>query len=518
MAHLAPGARFHDLTLIRLCGAGAYGEVWLCRDISGKVLALKLIRKEKKSAELRGVSALRQVPAHPNVLALHHVGEDEEFLYYTMDAADNLNDTLDDYSPDTLDNRIRRHADLDAVGLMKQLLAGISALHAAGIVHRDIKPENILFIDGRAVLGDIGMAAPDISQLSLAGTLDFLPPEVRSGSTSPGAVGKAGDLYALGMVLYCVVSGNPPGAFPSLPTAIPVTPEVRRLNRLVCRVCSRSAAERLVSETEFLEELERIEGLAGKPESLREKLRFHRRRLLRGALALLLFSAAAAGIFAGYRKVRQILRERETPPPQQQPQQQSDWPGKSATKLYRHSLLPISAEIPAEWEQLTPAMVRREFEANREGFDRDNRRLKLTPRGENDQRSMIEKGIEVLVCRRGPDGEDTVRIELHQGSAEMVSQVAALTPDQAREYFLQGLKRFFETPRVHSVKRSMYLGYPVWQVEYSSNPAADRCFMTYLLIGDKVCEITLRASPETYDSHLAGYRHMLATLKISAPM
>ena len=84
--------QFHNLTLVRRCGSGAYGEVWLCRDITGKILALKLIQKTKQNAELKSVVALRlTLPEHPNVLSIHHVAMDEDFLWYTMDAADNLN-------------------------------------------------------------------------------------------------------------------------------------------------------------------------------------------------------------------------------------------------------------------------------------------------------------------------------------------------------------------------------------------------------------------------------------------
>lgn len=281
--------QFHNLTLVRRCGSGAYGEVWLCRDITGKILALKLIQKTKQNAELKSVVALRlTLPEHPNVLSIHHVAMDEDFLWYTMDAADNLS-TEDSYIPDTLENRIRQHRQLDITVIMRELIAGLAALHAVGMVHRDIKPANILFIHGRAVLGDVGMVTADTSSMSLAGTLGFIPPEIRDGTSSPGTVGKAGDVYALGMVLYCMITGNAPEEFPALPTNLPHTPQIRRLNHLACRACERSASTRLTSLDAFSRELDSIIAREQTPITLRERLVAHKRTTAK----LLLWMAAA---------------------------------------------------------------------------------------------------------------------------------------------------------------------------------------------------------------------------------
>ena len=294
MGVLQAGTQFHDLTLIRHCGCGAYGEVWLCRDITGQTLALKLIRKGRQTAELKGVAALRgSLPAHPNVLTVHHVAEDADHLWYTMDAADNLGEE-DDYIPDTLDNRIRQRRELDVIAVMGDLIEGLTAIHEAGMVHRDIKPANILFIHGRAVLGDVGMVSADGSSLSLAGTLGFIPPEVRSGSSLPGTVGKAGDIYALGMVLYCMLTGNPPESYPGLPTDLPDTPLNRRLNQLACAICRRNAAGRLTDLNAIHGRLREIERLSQTPESLRERLARHKGGLAAAVMILLLLTAGTA--------------------------------------------------------------------------------------------------------------------------------------------------------------------------------------------------------------------------------
>ena len=305
---LNTGVLFHNLTLIRRCGRGAYGEVWLCRDITGKILALKLIPKTRQDIELKSVAALRQtLPEHPNVLSIHHVAMDEDFLWYTMDAADNLS-AEDSYIPDTLENRIRQHRQLDITGIMRELIAGLAALHAVGMVHRDIKPANILFIHGRAVLGDIGMVTADTSSMSLAGTLGFIPPELRDGTSSPGTVGKAGDVYALGMVLYCMITGNAPEEFPTLPTNLPHTPQIRRLNRLACRACERNVDARLTGLDAFSRELDNIICREQTPITLRERLVAHK-RIPRNMIAGLFLLFAIAGSVYCFFHIWELVRK-----------------------------------------------------------------------------------------------------------------------------------------------------------------------------------------------------------------
>lgn len=316
---LNTGVQFHNLTLIRRCGRGAYGEVWLCRDITGKILALKLIPKTRQDIELKSIAALRlTLPEHPNVLSIHHVAMDEDFLWYTMDAADNLS-AKDSYIPDTLENRIRQYRQLDITGIMRELIAGLAALHAVGMVHRDIKPANILFIHGRAVLGDIGMVTADTSSMSLAGTLGFIPPELRDGTSSPGTVGKAGDVYALGMVLYCMITGNAPEEFPALPTNLLHTPQIRRLNRLACRACERNVDARLTDLDAFSRELDNIICREQTPITLHERFAAHKRTIVK----LLLWMAAAvvllvSGIIFGPR-FRSTTSESTVPAAAEQP-------------------------------------------------------------------------------------------------------------------------------------------------------------------------------------------------------
>jgi serine/threonine-protein kinase len=99
----------------------------------------------------------------------------------------------------------------EAAGLMAQVCDGLAAAHAAGIVHRDLKPANVLLDGGHVWLADFGIARvagqPSTTTTgSILGTLSYLAPEVIAGQ-EPGA---SGDVYAVGITLYELLTGKPP--------------------------------------------------------------------------------------------------------------------------------------------------------------------------------------------------------------------------------------------------------------------------------------------------------------------
>src|SRR5437016_4896858 len=80
--------RAGDYALLRRIGAGTYGDVWLARDVVGKLVAVKLIDRERLSLlsrtnrEERALGLLRaKLPEHPNLIRVHHVGNDDARLY-----------------------------------------------------------------------------------------------------------------------------------------------------------------------------------------------------------------------------------------------------------------------------------------------------------------------------------------------------------------------------------------------------------------------------------------------------
>ena len=215
---------FHGLKLLAHCGGGAFGDVYYCEDISGQRMAVKIVSKKKLgdswARELKGVVNYRKITENASeLLQIFHVGEDEEHFYYTMEAADSL--PGQEYRPDTLAGRLTRGplSQDEVFPVLSAIFSGIRTIHEAGFAHRDIKPDNILFVKGVPKLGDIGLTASTNSMTTLfAGTIDFLPPEVRtSGGTgsSDRRSTQRNDLYAFGKVVYCSVTARGPQAWPT---------------------------------------------------------------------------------------------------------------------------------------------------------------------------------------------------------------------------------------------------------------------------------------------------------------
>ena len=265
--HFGPGflgafatdQRFHDYILRDFCGCGAYGEVWQAEDISGRRLAIKIVSKQIYGSgwtrEFNGIkNYCRLISSHPNLIQIMHVGEDDQYFFYTMELADNLAEPGRAYYADTLADRLAANgpfASDQLVILTQHLLNGIGALHQAGLIHRDIKPANIIFINGVPKLSDIGFVAPRDASISLAGTVGFIPPEeLLSENESSSEKNCQYDIYALGKVMYCALTGLPPDEYPSLPESISFGLS-KRLNQVICMACCKNPADRIGNVDEF---------------------------------------------------------------------------------------------------------------------------------------------------------------------------------------------------------------------------------------------------------------------------
>ncbi len=212
------GDQIESYRLLQECGSGSYGTVFLAENtVTGQKSALKIIPENNRFSqrELRGIVQYMQICPRSGLMQIYHVGECGDSFYYVMDAADSL-DPEADYLPDTLANRMKRKgriAPSKLLAIAKQTEDKLRILHQKGFLHRDIKPGNILFINGEAVPGDIGLVTCEPGS-TLAGTPGFLAPEAAAG-VRPFAA--QDDFYALGKTLYCALTGYPPEKYPAFP-------------------------------------------------------------------------------------------------------------------------------------------------------------------------------------------------------------------------------------------------------------------------------------------------------------
>ena len=246
-----------DYTLETCCGSGAYGDVWTAKDRSGISRAVKLLDKGRLERlgvlhrEENAITLFRSnVPRHPSLVEIYHVGENEKYIYYVMDIADNLG-TPDKYIADTLDERLKKGplAVSDAKKLLESMLDAVECLHQAGLVHRDIKPSNIIFVGSAPRLADIGLVRSNTASVSIAGTVGFMAPD--------GSAGSESDLYSLGKLLYCAITGRPVDSFPSLPD-FPESADfagIKLMNRVILKACDKDPTNRFHSAGEFRDAL-----------------------------------------------------------------------------------------------------------------------------------------------------------------------------------------------------------------------------------------------------------------------
>ncbi len=176
-------------------GVGGMGEVWRARDEwLGEDVALKFVGRGMPQAAERLVAEARVARgvAHPNVVRVHDVANDDGEVFLAMELVEGGDLAAQIQRAGALDSRAARK-------LAQDLVAGLGAIHDAGLLHRDLKPSNVLLgAQGNAQVSDFGLASSGAGIESLhGGTPGYMSPERRDG----GGASTASDLWALGVVI-----------------------------------------------------------------------------------------------------------------------------------------------------------------------------------------------------------------------------------------------------------------------------------------------------------------------------
>jgi len=253
-------------------GVGGMAEVWrgydrtLNRTVAIKTLLPQFARDASFVDRFRREAQAAARLNHPGIVSVYDSGTDGETPYIVMQFIEGR--TLADYlaSGKTI-------PPMKATQVAKEIAEALAAAHAEGVIHRDIKPANVMVTrDGKVLVMDFGIArlisgpetAPQTS--AVLGTASYLSPEQAQGHS----VDARSDIYALGVVLYEMLTGRPPftgdspmaiaykqvNATPEAPSS--VNPDVPpQLDAVVMRALSKNPANRYQTGKEFADDLER---------------------------------------------------------------------------------------------------------------------------------------------------------------------------------------------------------------------------------------------------------------------
>lgn len=209
---ITKGQKINDrYEVIRSIGEGGMANVYLGydtildRNVAIKVLRGDLSNDEKFVRRFQREALSASSLAHPNIVEMYDVGEDDGLYYIVMEYIEGK----------TLKQLLKKRGTLtlsEAIDIMSQLTDGMAHAHDSYIIHRDLKPQNIMIKDdGQIKITDFGIAmALNSTQLtqtnSVMGSVHYLPPEQASGK---GCTIKS-DIYSMGIIFYELLSGSLP--------------------------------------------------------------------------------------------------------------------------------------------------------------------------------------------------------------------------------------------------------------------------------------------------------------------
>ncbi|HEY2408104.1 MAG TPA: serine/threonine-protein kinase [Polyangiaceae bacterium] len=299
--------------IVRILGRGAMGRVLLAHDpVLDREVAVKLLRDDLNIPEDQLDALLRRMRqearasarvSHPNVIALHDMGEDPNLgLFLVFEYAEGA----------TLKERILRGGlgAESAAKLAREIGAALTSAHSVGVLHRDIKPENIILTATGAKIADFGIARVPDSTLTRQGGLLGTPAYSAPESVATGAFSPLSDQFSLAVTLYEAISGE--RAFPgedAVAVATRITsdeppPIAQRagvdvhVDRVLARALAKDPSNRFESAEAFAQAL--AEALVKSPRSALPTLPDeHHPRSSDARTTRLVVGAAAAGALIG---------------------------------------------------------------------------------------------------------------------------------------------------------------------------------------------------------------------------
>lgn len=276
---ITSGAIIGNYILFQCLGHTSRSTVFTCRhkDLEGPMMAIRVLNPSLSSDPTASARFHREVVAsytvnHPNVVRTHEFINDGVYVAYTMELMEcgNLKQLLD--SGELLDLE-------DIVVIAQQICSGLEAVHASGLIHRNLKPGNVFFSgEGEVKIADFGIARSEsgpklTNDGEVLGTVGYTSPEY----LQTGVVDHRGDIYAVGLLLYEMITGaypfyspNPVESIRLRLTSDPVSPcELRpecplELAALVLRAIARSPDDRFQAISDLRLELDFLRVAASK--------------------------------------------------------------------------------------------------------------------------------------------------------------------------------------------------------------------------------------------------------------
>lgn len=200
-------------TIEHALGRGGFGEVYFAKSDAGREVALKVIQNYE-DIELRGVTHCMNLKSSHlvTIFDVKHDSEKRPWVVMEYVAGPCLKELLDEAAGDAPNSKTRGKGigEDQAMYFMRELIKGMRYLHDSGVVHRDLKPHNIFFEDGTVKIGDYSLSKAISTSLqsghtTTVGSVHYMAPEI-----GEGKYGKVVDIYALGVILFEMLTGNPP--------------------------------------------------------------------------------------------------------------------------------------------------------------------------------------------------------------------------------------------------------------------------------------------------------------------